>query len=51
MGANGKIKKMLLKKIILKIVGCIEIFLLLKVPKQEGHNLNIPKCKKCKLNP
>jgi hypothetical protein len=51
MVVNGKIKKMLSKKIILKIAGCIEISLLSKVLRQEEHNFNILKCKKCKPNP
>ena len=51
MAVNGRIRKTLSKNIILKIAGCIEISLLSKVLKQEEHNFNILKCKKCKLNP
>lgn len=50
MDFNGKIQIMLLIKHIRKIVGFIEIFLLLKGHKQEDRNFNSRKLKEWKYN-
>lgn len=49
MEINGKIIRILLKRHILKIIGCIEIFKLLKVQQWDHNNIIIIRMKKCKI--